>query len=195
MTQKNIFTLSLVLASYLISACQSNIPESIKQPIEDSPTLHQVLQQPQNHLQQQVRWGGIITENNNQQSSSQLIIVGYPLNSSGRPDIHKITQGRFIAEVSGFLEPEVYKKPREITVTGTLSTMMTRSIGQYPYDYPVIKVEQYHLWPIKTEPVYRDPPPFWYDPWYHPYHFYDYPYYLPPHWHYPTIPKELIKKP
>ncbi len=193
MLQKVIFILGIVTASHVLTGCQSSIPASIKNPVTGSPSLQQVREQPQDYLTSQVRWGGIITEHKNRQSTSQLTIVAYPLNRSGRPDISKATEGRFIAEVSGFLEPEVYAKPREITITGTSSEVIDQLVGQYPYRYPMVKAQVHHLWPIKRPSDHNEPRPFWYDPWHDFYYPYHYPFYYPPHWHKPTIPKELIK--
>ncbi len=75
----------------------------------------------------------------------------------------------------------MYSRDREITVIGQLLRTETFDVGEFSYEYPVIQVQHYFIWPVKEEPVYVDYPPYWwYDPWY-PYYSYPYPYY--PHHH------------
>jgi len=72
-----------------------------------------------------------------------------------------------IARIPGFLDPVIYEKQREMTVTGALAEPITRTVGDFPYRYPVVDVDTYYLWakPLPaTYPYYYDP--FWYDPWY-----------------------------
>lgn len=177
MTMKLIIQLVLLPSFVLASACSSHIPPEIKQPLEGSPDVAQVRAQSQNFISQKVRWGGTILETENKGDSSRLTIVAFPLGSDGEPKSDSQSPGRFIAVVNEFLEPTVYSKDREITVTGSLVKTENRDIGEFPYEYPVIQVENYYLWPVREEPSYYDYPPYWwYDPWY-PYYPYYYPYY------------------
>lgn len=63
-------------------------------------------------------------------------------------------EGRFIALLRGFADPTEYPEKRLFTITGRLERVETRPIGEYPYPYPVVTVEQSHLWP---EPSPRGP--------------------------------------
>ena len=161
----------------LVSACSTHIPPEIKQPLEGSPGVGQVRGHVDDYLSQKVRWGGIILQTENKHNASELTIIALPLNEDGKPQHSDHSPGRFIAVVDEFVEPLVYSPEREITVTGTVLRAETRKVGEFPYEYPVVQVEYYHLWPPKTEPVYVDYPPYpWYDPFYSPWH---YPYYYP----------------
>lgn len=62
-----------------------------------------------------------------------------------------------------------------MSVTGKLATKVSKRIGEYLYDYPVIDAEAYYLWP-ETEPY---PYPYYPDPFFHPWHPYGhrYPYF------------------
>jgi len=89
------------------------------------------------------------------------------LNGDGEPKVSDQSTGRFIAIVDKFLEPTVFTREREITVTGKVLRMETINVGEYAYEYPVIQVEHYHIWPVREDPVYINYPPYWwYDPWY-----------------------------
>lgn len=158
----------LVLALALwLGGCTSNIPEGIRQspasavtPAEaraDAARLQGVL----------VRWGGVIAAVDNRRDQTWLDIVARPLAGDGSPvERDAPALGRFLARVPGFLDPAVYKAGREVTVRGTFSGVETRQIGQYPYRYPVVNVQQHYLWPVQPEPQPRVYDPFWYDPWY-----------------------------
>ena len=159
----------------LISACSSHIPPEISQPLDGTPSVAQVRHRADTYLSHKVRWGGIILNTENKQNASWLTIVAFPLDGEGEPEDSDQSTGRFIAIVDDFLEPTVYSNDRQITVVGNLLRIETLKIGDFPYEYPVIQVEHYYLWPPKPEPV--DYPPYWYDPWYNPYYPWHYPYY------------------
>lgn len=162
------------LASLLIlPACSSHIPPEISTPVAGSPKLTQVRESPDTYLSQKVRWGGVILSTENKQDTSQLTIIAFPLSESGVPQISDQSPGRFIAIVDGFLEPLVYTSEREITITGSLLRSVTKKIGEFDYEHPVVKVNHHYLWAPKLDYDDSDYPPYWwFDPWYHP----EYPY-------------------
>ncbi len=166
-----------ILISGLLSACGAHIPVEIKQPVKGSPAVEQVYQHVDDYLSQKVRWGGVILQTENKHNASELTIIALPLNKEGKPQSSDHSPGRFIAIIDEFVEPLVYSPEREITVTGKILRTETRKVGEFPYEYPLIKVEHYHLWPVKVEPAYYDYPAYpLYDPFYYPLH---YPYYSP----------------
>lgn len=170
-----------VTAIMLLSACSAHIPPAIKQPLQGSPDVSQVRQQVAAYQSQKVRWGGFILDTENKQNTSELTIVALPLDSDGEPRSSDQSPGRFIAIVDDFLEPLVYAPDRMITVTGRVTGAESREVGEFSYEYPVIRVEQYYLWPAKSEAVddYYPYYPWLYDPFY-PMH---YPYSYPHHHH------------
>jgi len=151
--------------------------------MEGSPSITQVRAHADRYISQKVRWGGVIVNTENKDNSSQLMIVAFPLDDDGEPQVTDQSLGRFIAMDDEFLEPLVYSSDRMITVVGTVLRTETLDVGEFPYEYPVIQVEHSYLWPVPVEPDYRDYPPYWwYDPWY-PYYPYYYPYYPHPRRH------------
>ena len=158
-----------------LSACASSIPPDIRVAPTQAPTLAQLRSNPDQYVNQQLRVGGVILKVNNRRQESRIIVVAMPLSGEGKPKISDQTQGRFVALIKGFAEPEVFKKHRRITVVGRFLRMQTKKIGGYDYDYPVIAVDDYYLWPrqrkIKTTPNYLLWP---YNPWYYPNGYYSY---------------------
>lgn len=168
------------LVLMLLSACSTHIPPEIKAPLAGSPAIGEVRDKADAYMSQKVRWGGVILDTENRQDSSRVTVVAFPLNNDGEPQVSDQSTGRFIALFDEFVEPLVFSAEREITVVGTLLKTETLDVGEFAYDYPVVRVEHHYIWPVKEDPVYVDYPPYWwYDPWW------PYPYYYPYYPHYP----------
>jgi outer membrane lipoprotein len=124
-----------------------------------------------------VRWGGNIVSVRNLKTETQLEIVGRRLDGDGRPRDENRSDGRFLANVSGFLDPLVYKTGRDVTVNGHIEGTIDRAIGEFAYTYPVVRAADVHLWEVPTTSTY---PPYYY-PYYYDFPFGDpfWPYYRP----------------
>lgn len=166
MTVRTLILLGLTL---WLAACAGRAPEAIRQAPPGAPPPDEVRADAARFQGTQVRWGGVIAGVSNRADDTLLEVVSRPLASGGRPRETDATDGRFLARVPGFLDPAVYAPGREITVSGTVAGLESRQVGDYPYPYVRVNVEQHYLWAVR-EPV-RDPyySPWWYDPWY-PYH-------------------------
>lgn len=94
-----------------------------------------------------VRWGGRIVQVEPRQDSTCFEVVSARLDASGRPlrgDGN--TGGRFIACRSGFYDPAVFERNREITFTGRLAGYDNRRIGEYGYRFPKVDADIVYLW-------------------------------------------------
>lgn len=166
----------LLLVSAMLAACAANIPSVIRSEPAGNPPVAAVRADPQRFANVRVRWGGTIASVDNRAKETWIEIVSHDLASGGRPLENDRSQGRFMARIPGFLDPALFAKGRALTVAGVVAGQVTKLIGQYPYRFPVVKVQAYHLWqplPQYQSPPY--PPPWYYDPWY------PYPYW--PGWH------------
>ena len=151
----------------LLTACASQVPVAIREPITGAPDVQGARAANTEFIGKRVRWGGVIANVENRKQDTWIELVDRPLNRFGRPDDSDKSGGRFIARIPGFLDPVIYEKQREMTVTGALAEPITRAVGDFLYRYPVVDVDTYYLWakPLPaTYPYYYDP--FWYDPWY-----------------------------
>lgn len=135
----------LLLTIMVLSACATSpkfdardidINITPQRAVDEIKTLHGV----------PVLWGGIIIASNNLKDSTQLEILAYPLDGNHRPDIERATLGRFLAEQEGYLETSDFTQGRLITLKGTLKDKRTGHIGETEYIYPVVKINQLHLW-------------------------------------------------
>ena len=156
----------------MVSAC-TTIPEQLK---GDYVSLT-----PKNtnekDLQTPVRWGGVILETRPESEYTCFEILSRELQSSMRPQKSDQSSGRFIACKPGFYDPEVFKKGREVTMTGKVIHIDTRKVGEYDYHFPVVDFEFMILWPKRRDRVYYGMyrPYYWHYPYYGPY--WRYPYY------------------
>lgn len=106
-----------------------------------------------------VRWGGEIIQTEPREQQTCFFVLAEPLDSQARPKHTEDSLGRFVACKQGFYDPEVFRKGREITVTGTLEGSVQHKVGDFDYTYPKVAVNNVYLWPIR--PVYVNRP----DPW------------------------------
>lgn len=133
----------------------------------------------QTHIGQvgsRVRWGGAIIATNPEAEQTCFEVLGKTLDDTTRPVGTDESQGRFIACKSGFQDPELFKAGRELTITGQLDHLETRDIGEYQYNYPIVRAEVIYLWPER--PDYSDRPYAYYPYfWNRPYPYFWSPYY------------------
>lgn len=134
-----------ILPLFLIGCASTSPLESI----EHNTPIEEVLQNSESHQGEEVRWGGTIASVKNKQGETWIEIVSRDLKSNGRPKRGDTSGGRFIAKVVGFLEPEIYKKGRMVTVQGEVSGSEAGFIGTHAYTFPVVKSTKAHLWPAQ----------------------------------------------
>lgn len=101
-----------------------------------------------------VRWGGEIIQTEPREQQTCFFVLAEPLDSQARPKHGEDTLGRFVACKQGFYDPEVFRKGREITVTGTLQGTVQHRIGDFDYTYPKVDAANIYLW--KPRPVYTN---------------------------------------
>jgi outer membrane lipoprotein len=159
-------SLYLILILFVTGCASSQVPQGIRHAPAGAVAVSEVQQEPDRFLEQRVRWGGTIIAVHNRKRTTEIEILSRPLASNGEPRAEAPGEGRFIAQLVGFADPTEYPQRRLLTVAGRLEQVQIRPVGEYPYPYPVVAVEQTYLWP---EPPVQQPywyPYVWYDPWY-----------------------------
>lgn len=173
----SVHRLGPVLVLALLAGCATALPSAIREPIPGGPEVAEARANLKAQMGKRVRWGGTIVRLENRRNETWLEVVARELERGGRPRAGSTSGGRFLARVTGFLDPAVYAAGRLATVAGVLEGESTRAIGDFPYTYAVVRAEAVHLWEPLPErgPGYYDP--FWNDPWYPWGHPWGYPYY------------------
>lgn len=167
--------LPLGLVPVLLSGCVTYpIAKNLQQQAKPL-TLSQVAANPGACQGTIVIWGGRIIKTVNEVNSSAIYVLQLPLDSSGKPRVDANTSGRFIASSPGFLDPEVYKPGRLITVAGAITGLESQPVQKAKYNYPVLDIKQIHLWPVERRYYYYPGwgweyypyyPGWWYWGWY-----------------------------
>ncbi|GAB3036496.1 MULTISPECIES: Slp family lipoprotein [Oleiagrimonas] len=137
----------------------------------------------------QVRWGGQIIRTEPEAGHTCFYVLAHPLDASARPRVNVSGEGRFVACHSGFYDPEIFVRGREVTFTGTLHGIVSEKVGKYDYPYPRLEANTVYLWPKRPRytTVYRDP---WYDPFWGPSPFWGSGYWSP--YYYPYAPRVIV---
>jgi outer membrane lipoprotein len=166
--------LLMLMAVIALVGCAASVPSSIRDDPVTQVTVAEVQQAPDQFIGAWVRWGGTIIGVANLENRTQIEVLSRPLDGEGEPRPDAAGQGRFIAEVPGFVDPADYRADRLLTIFGQVTGLVTRDVGEYPYPYPVVAASSRYLWP-EVEPMpdvgYRYPWYGWYGypPWYGPF--------------------------
>lgn len=150
----------LVLGSWLVSACaiSNPMPAADEHPVSDI-TVEQARDDERLEMSAEdtvsesaqstatVRWGGTIAGVHNRADNTTVVeIVSRPLYTGGRPIHDDRSDGRFLAEVGEFLDPQIVEVGRDMTVLGELVERRSGKIGEADYVFPVVTVQEYKYW-------------------------------------------------
>lgn len=155
--------LALITAVALLGGCAT-----MPQPLQGNyANVTSVSVQPGGASGTRVRWGGEIIKTEPGPQETCFYILGRPLDGQARPELGNASdsQGRFVACHSGFYDPEVFTRGRELTVTGSINGTVTKKVGDYSYPYPRVEADVVYLWPKRPVYVGTPYPPGFYDPY------------------------------
>ena len=180
MTNANrLYEFSILLCIvFLITGCAHVISSELRGQSRKDLTFLAVLQNPEAFNGATVIWGGSIIDTVNHDGYTAIKVLQTPLDSLERPESEEQSRGRFIVEIPGYVDPEVYKNGRTITVAGEIAGKDVQPLGETQYAYPVIKAKEIHLWKVPPYYPYYDYRG-WYGypfpgPYYHHYPFFHY---------------------
>ena len=140
------FRLVLVTSVILLSSC-SDIPKTIRQaPLQDIQ-IQDTEKDFSKHQYKTARWGGTLIDVKNNENETTLQVLAFPLNYKGRPNLSASALGRFLVKSNDFLDPAIYIKSSELTVSGRLAEENNLKVGQKVLKLPVIELQQIYLWP------------------------------------------------
>ena len=172
------------LVAVLLASC-APVSKEIMSQVDETLTYQVVQQDPDRYKGKTVLWGGVIVQTTNRQNETVLTVTQTQLDIEKRPKDLDRSAGRFIVRYEGFLDPNIFKEGREITVGGDIAGKEVLPLGGIQYTYPVLIGREIHLWE-KPQPI---------SPYYYPYYygydpFWDYPFWWGPYrypyrWHRP----------
>jgi outer membrane lipoprotein len=164
----------LVLCLWIVSCAPFS--QEVMQEVKKDIDFSEAIKNPEAFRGESVIWGGVIIETVARPADTLILVRQTELDFQKQPKDLDRSAGRFIVRYSGFLDPAIYSKDREITVVGTIAGKEDRPVGERLYTYPVVDVRDLRLWEKRMDP------PYYYDPWYwgpypwRPYPWHRYPY-------------------
>ncbi len=157
-------TFTVVLAAVLLAGCTVISKEAMKA-VDEKITLTMVQEHPENYIGKKVLWGGTILSTDNREKVSEIEVLESKL-AYDRSPADGGSEGRFIVESGKFLDSNVYKTNKRLTVAGTVKGTEVRKIGKMDYTYPVIVPFEMRLFePPSEQPPYNGYP----SPYMHPF--------------------------
>ncbi|QIA76480.1 Slp family lipoprotein [Rodentibacter caecimuris] len=140
-------TLFLTAFSFLLTGCITS-PQGLEKDRFSITDYRTISPQDLNCHCKTVRLGGKIIQSEILPNKTKIEVLSLPIaNYSGKPILESQSQGRFIAYLDGFVDPENLKD-RYITLGGVLSGKEEGKIEQANYSYPVVQIENYRLWTL-----------------------------------------------
>ena len=115
----------------------------------------------QNGGSQRVRWGGEILRVEPRANATCFEILSRDLYPDARPNRRDHSEGRFIACKTGFFDPAVYAKGRDITIVGALNGNERHKVGEFDYTFAKVDADEVYMWPRRAELVGPYYDPFW----------------------------------
>jgi outer membrane lipoprotein len=152
------FALIALLA--VLTGC-APMSQDIRRQADESAPFLEIQKNPDKFMGTVVIWGGVIIETTNLKESTAIKVMRTALDIQERPTNLDSSDGRFIILAGRFLDPDIFKKGRQVTVGGEIAGKETQPIGEIQYIYPVVQAKELKLW---EQPVPY--PPYYYDPWY-----------------------------
>lgn len=154
----------LISAAVLVLAgCASRYPEPIRTDVTNLVEFETAQRDTEAAQGGTARWGGVIANVQNTEQQTRLEVVNFRINGYGRPQVSDNSNGRFVVYIDRFVDPEIYKRGRQVTALGQFSGIEEGQIGSFNYNYPVIQAEGVELWQERREVQQA---PYWgyYDP-------------------------------
>jgi outer membrane lipoprotein len=138
----------LVLAAMsLLAGCAHVISKEVLREVDTSVSFVQLSKDPEAYIGKTVLFGGDVIETQNLSGKTLVVVLQRPLGSRGEPSAGDVSEGRFIIQTPGFLDPAIYSPGRKLTVAGTVAGKEVRPLGEIEYTYPIIEKRELYLWP------------------------------------------------
>lgn len=146
-----ISTLTLIVTIIALSGCATTPQVLQGEFVTISPAESKI----KHVMNQHVRWSGIIVQTINNKDKTCFEIVETETTKKIRPKKIIAKDGsRFLACKEGFLEPHAFDK-RLVTVTGNLIAYTEKNVGEFAYEYPVVKIDLIYIWRDRSQRNYN----------------------------------------
>jgi len=163
-----------IAAALAVCGCSHVLSSDIRQEVDATVTFSDLQNAPDAFRGRTVLLGGVIVATENGEDGTLMEVYQTEMNTVGEPVRVDQSGGRFLAFYGGFLDGEIYRKGRKVTMAGVVQGAKMKRLGELSYRYPYLMVRELHLW--KEENTYPygvygrgRPDPWWGYPYYRPY--------------------------
>ncbi len=145
-----------MVAMFLVGGCTHVISKPVLNEVDRNATFAQVVKDPDAYKGKTVLFGGDIIETKNLSERTVIAVLQRPLSRRGQPAGVDVSEGRFIIQTRGFLDPAIYSPGRQVTVAGKVLGKEVYPMGEIHYAYPLIEKQELFLWPV-ARPASAEP--------------------------------------
>lgn len=147
----------LLLFLVFFSGCAPVLSQSLIDESDQNVLFGDLQRNTERYAGKSVLFGGTIIRVGNDPSGGWAEILQRPLGYRLEPEMHDQVGGRFLVRTQEVLDEQIFSKGRKITLVGKVEGKETRSLDQTSYEYPLLRAQEYHLWPLGTD-RYRSGP-------------------------------------
>ena len=174
----------ILLMAFSMAGCAYIISQETMKEVDRGISFEQLIKDPVKFNGKTVLLGGVIVKTENRKDGTLLELYQTNLDSYGQPINADQSEGRFLAMDKRFLDGEIYRAGRNVTVAGVVTGVEVIKLGEIDYSCPYIVIKEIYLWkeqrPDRYGPRYLDYwDPYWgwgqpWQRWYSPYWPYTY---------------------
>ena len=154
----------------LLTACSSTprsiVPTHLAGQVNHDISYQQIKESANTHVGTLVLVGGEVLSAKRLKEHTRLTILQLPLSNDQEPTTNRtLSQGRFIAIQSEFLDPATVPAGTRVTLVGKVTGSQTELLDEMEYTYPTLSIEHLKVWEDISDIDYRyrpyAAPPFW----------------------------------
>ncbi len=154
----------------LLTGCATIISEQSRKLVDTDVKFSRLRESPESYIGKHVMLGGRIAGVRNSIDGSRIEIVQFSLDDNGIPEESMVSNGRFLATSSDYLDDMIFQKGMLITLVGEIKGKITLRLDDMDYSYPVIAIRELHLVQGAPDRAYLNPPPYQqYNPYFYGY--------------------------
>ncbi|QPJ63095.1 MAG: hypothetical protein G3M70_14915 [Candidatus Nitronauta litoralis] len=140
--------LIVIVTLLALAGCSSVLSDRVLE-AQPSVSFATVRENPDQSTGKLVVVGGRLLGIHQVDGISYLEVLEHPLDSRLRPADADVSAGRFLIQMAGQPDPQVWSRDRLVTLAGKVVGVQSRALGQTSYTYPILNLEEVHLWPIE----------------------------------------------
>jgi len=137
----------LLAVLFLFTGCGPVISQAVIDEAQPDVLFGDLQRNTENYVGKSVLFGGTIVKVGNEPKGTWVEVLERPLGFRLEPMLDDQTGGRFLLVSDQILDEQIFTRGRKITVVGKVEGRETRPLDQITYDYPVLRIREYHLWP------------------------------------------------